>query len=42
MFQVISERTSEVYYKGDYTDCEEFLHNAFDVADEMELTIEEC
>lgn len=42
MFQVISERTAETYFTGSYVDCEEFLHNAFDVADEMELYIEEC
>lgn len=42
MFRVISELDSVVWYEStQYSDCEEFLHNCFDVADEQELTIEE-
>lgn len=42
MFRVISGYDSTTWYESkDYEDCEEFLHNCFDVADEQELFIEE-
>lgn len=42
MFRVISDRDSVTWYESaDYVDCEEYLHNCFDVADEQELFIEE-
>lgn len=42
MFRVISDRDSTIWYEStDYVDCEEYLHNCFDVADEQELFIEE-
>lgn len=42
MFRVISGYDSTTWYESkDYLDCEEFLHNCSDVADEQELFIEE-
>ena len=40
MFSVVSDRDNSVWYQSeDEIDCEEFLHNCFDVADECELHI---
>lgn len=42
MFRVISGLDSTTWYESkDEIDCEEFLHNCYDVADEQELYIEE-
>lgn len=42
MFRVISGIDSVTWYEStSYEDCEEYLHNCEDVADEQELFIEE-
>lgn len=42
MFAVISEYSGDIWYKSDsYEDCQEYLNNCQDVANEKELAIKE-